>query len=97
MDVTIYDIGAAAVTNTTSPEGGEIFLTSQYAIPIFLAKTWRHLVVLGGMRGAISGALVASLPESNLKDTITTITFGVVLSSLIIQYIVIPCWTYKIC
>jgi CPA1 family monovalent cation:H+ antiporter len=52
-----------------------------------LAKTWRHLVVVGGIRGAISGALVASLPESNLKDTIATITFGIVLSSLIIQYI----------
>jgi NhaP-type Na+/H+ or K+/H+ antiporter len=96
VDVTIYDIGAA-VTNTTSAGGGEIFLTSQYAILIFLAKTCRHLVVLGGMRGAISGALVASLPESNLKDTISTITFDVVLSSLIIQYIVIPCWTYKVC
>ena len=96
MDVTIYDIGAA-VTNTTSPGDGEIFLTSQYAIPIFLAKTWRHLVVLGAMCRAISGALVASLPESNLKDTIATITFGVVLSSLIIQYIVTPCWTYKVC
>jgi NhaP-type Na+/H+ or K+/H+ antiporter len=96
VDATIYDIGAA-VTNTTSPGGGEIFLTSQYAIAIFLAKTWRQLVVLGGIRGAISGALVASLPESNLKDTIATITFGVVLSSLIIQYIIIPCWTCKVC
>jgi NhaP-type Na+/H+ or K+/H+ antiporter len=60
-----------------------------------LAKAWRHIVVLGGVCGAISGALVASLPESNLKDTIATnlkdtiatITFGIVLSSLIIQYI----------
>ncbi|MGA9170581.1 MAG: hypothetical protein WBZ20_10615 [Nitrososphaeraceae archaeon] len=77
MDVTIYDTGAA-VTNTTSTGGGEIFLTSQYAILIFLTKTWRHIVALGGMRGAISGALVVSLPESNLKDTIATITIGVV-------------------
>ena len=58
MDVTIYDIGAA-VTNTTSAGGGEIFLTSQYAIPIFLAKAWRHIVVLGGVCVAISAALVA--------------------------------------
>ena len=43
--------------------------------------------MLGGMRGAISVALVASLPESNFKDTISTITFGVVLLSLIVQYI----------
>ena len=56
-------------------------------MPIFLAKAWRHIIVLGGVCGAISGAFVASLPESNLKDTIATITFGIVLSSLIIQYI----------
>ena len=52
-----------------------------------MAKAWRHIVVLGGVCVAISAALVASLPESNLKDTIATITFGIVLSSLIIQYI----------
>ena len=51
-----------------------------------IPMVWRHIVVLGGMRGAISVALVASPPESNFKDTIATITFGVVLSSLIIQY-----------
>ena len=48
---------------------------------------WKHVVVLGGMRGAVSVALVASLPESEFKSTLETITFGVVLSSLIIQYI----------
>jgi monovalent cation:H+ antiporter, CPA1 family len=52
-----------------------------------IPRVWRHIVVLGGMRGALSVALVASLPESSFKNTIATITFGVVLSSLIIQYI----------
>jgi monovalent cation:H+ antiporter, CPA1 family len=52
-----------------------------------IPRTWRHVVVLGGMRGALSVALVASLPESTFKNTIATITFGVVLTSLIIQYI----------
>jgi monovalent cation:H+ antiporter, CPA1 family len=52
-----------------------------------IPRVWRHIVVLGGMRGAISVALVASLPKSSFKNTIATITFGVVLSSLIIQYI----------
>lgn len=52
-----------------------------------IPRIWRHIVVLGGMRGAISVALVASLPESTFKGTIATITFGVVLASLIIQYI----------
>ena len=57
---------------------------------------WRHIVVLGGMRGAISVALVASLPEGNFKHTIATITFGVVLSSLIIQYIVLTRYVKRV-
>jgi CPA1 family monovalent cation:H+ antiporter len=57
---------------------------------------WRHIVVLGGMRGAISVALVASLPEGNFKNTISTITFGVVLSSLIIQYIGLTRYVKKV-
>lgn len=49
--------------------------------------TWRHVIMLGGMRGAISVALVASLPPSNFKSILQTLTFGVVLLSLVIQYI----------
>jgi CPA1 family monovalent cation:H+ antiporter len=45
--------------------------------------------MLGSMRGAISVALAASLPESDFRNTILSITFGVVLCSLIIQYIVL--------
>jgi len=50
---------------------------------------WRHVVMLGGMRGAISVALVASIPSTagEFKTTLETITFGVVLLSLVIQYI----------
>lgn len=47
---------------------------------------WRHVVMVGGMRGALSVALVATLPESEFKDVLKAITFGVVLSSLIVQY-----------
>jgi monovalent cation:H+ antiporter, CPA1 family len=47
---------------------------------------WRNVVWIGGMRGALSVALVATLPESEFKETLQTITFGVVLASLIIQY-----------
>ncbi|HYL65664.1 MAG TPA: sodium:proton antiporter [Nitrosopumilaceae archaeon] len=47
---------------------------------------WRNVVWIGGMRGALSVALVATLPESEFKQTLQTITFGVVLASLIIQY-----------
>jgi len=61
-----------------------------------IPMVWRHIVVLGGMRGAISVALVASLPEGNFKHTIATITFGVVLSSLIIQYIVLTRYVKRV-
>ena len=47
---------------------------------------WRHVVTIGGMRGALSVALVATLPESEFKEILKTLTFGVVLSSLIIQF-----------
>jgi CPA1 family monovalent cation:H+ antiporter len=47
---------------------------------------WRHVIMIGGMRGALSVALVATLPESEIKEILKTITFGVVLSSLILQY-----------
>jgi CPA1 family monovalent cation:H+ antiporter len=42
--------------------------------------------MIGGMRGALSVALVGILPESEFKEILKTITFGVVLASLIIQY-----------
>ena len=61
-----------------------------------IPMVWRHIVVLGGMRGAISVALVASLPESNFKGTISTITFGVVLLSLIVQYIGLTKYVNKV-
>ncbi len=61
-----------------------------------IPRIWRHIVVLGGMRGALSVALVASLPESSFKNTIATITFGVVLSSLIIQYIGLTQYVKKV-
>ncbi len=49
-------------------------------------NAWRHVIMIGGMRGALSVALVATLPENNFKDILEPITFGVVLSSLIVQY-----------
>ena len=49
-------------------------------------SSWRNVVMIGGMRGALSVALVATLPESDFKEILKTITFGVVLASLIVQY-----------
>jgi len=59
------------------------------------ASTWRHVIMIGGMRGALSVALVATLPESEFKEILKTITFGVVLSSLIIQYPVLSRYIKK--
>ena len=58
--------------------------------------TWRHIVLIGGMRGAISVALVASLPPSEFKNILQTLTFGVVLLSLIIQYVVLSKYVKKV-
>lgn len=67
---------------STYPILGAINKFTKEKIPM----VWRHIIMLGGMRGALSVALVASLPPSSFKSTIATITFGVVLTSLIIQY-----------
>jgi CPA1 family monovalent cation:H+ antiporter len=40
-------------------------------------------------------ALAASLPEGDLKNTIGTITFGVVLSSLIIQFVLLSAYVKR--
>ena len=56
---------------------------------------WRHVVMIGGMRGALSVALVATLPENTFKDILEPITFGVVLSSLLVQYPVLSRYIRK--
>jgi monovalent cation:H+ antiporter, CPA1 family len=61
-----------------------------------IPNVWKHIVLLGGMRGAISVALVASLPPSDLKNILQTITFGVVLLSLIIQYVVLSRYVRRV-
>lgn len=59
-------------------------------------NAWRHVVMIGGMRGALSVALVATLPESSFKYILEPITFGVVLSSLIVQYPVLSRYIKKV-
>jgi monovalent cation:H+ antiporter, CPA1 family len=61
-----------------------------------IPMVWRHIIMLGGMRGALSVALVASLPPSSFKNTIATITFGVVLASLLIQYFALTRYVRKV-
>ena len=82
--------GARAVT--TYPLLGATTRFAKEKIP----NSWKHIVLVGGMRGAISVALVASLPPSDLKNILQTITFGVVLLSLVIQYIVLSKYVKKV-
>ncbi len=57
---------------------------------------WQNVIMIGGMRGALSVALVTSLPQSELKNRLEIITFGVILFSLIIQYIGLSKYLKKI-
>ena len=50
-----------------------------------LPSSWNKVLAFGGLRGAVSVALVLSLPESNYKAVITAMVFGVALVSLIVQ------------
>ncbi|MGN6624335.1 MAG: cation:proton antiporter domain-containing protein, partial [Candidatus Nitrosocosmicus sp.] len=57
---------------------------------------WQNVIMIGGMRGALSVALVSSLPQSDLKNELEILTFGVVLLSLIIQYFVLSKYLKKV-
>jgi CPA1 family monovalent cation:H+ antiporter len=61
-----------------------------------IPNTWKNVILVGGMRGAISVALVASIPPSEFKSLLQTITFGVVLLSLIVQYIVLSRYVKRV-
>ncbi len=47
---------------------------------------WQHILVWGGLRGALSMALVLGIkPEFQYRDSLVAATFGVVLFSLLVQ------------
>ena len=51
-----------------------------------LEEGWSRILVLGGLRGAISMVLALSLsPSFPARDQIVTITFGVVIVSILLQ------------
>lgn len=76
----------------TYPILGIINRFTREKIPIF----WQNIVMLGGMRGALSVALVTSLPQSDLKNTLEIMTFGVVLLSLIVQYLALSKYVKRV-
>ncbi len=49
-------------------------------------SAWQHLLVWGGLRGAVAVALVLSLPASVPQaDTIRALVYGVVLTTIVVQ------------
>jgi monovalent cation:H+ antiporter, CPA1 family len=50
-----------------------------------IPNSWKKIVAFAGLRGAVSIALVLSLPQSSSGGIITAMIFGVALVSLIIQ------------
>jgi CPA1 family monovalent cation:H+ antiporter len=60
-----------------------------------VSASWKRIVAFAGLRGAVSIALVLSVPESNYKDTIQAIVFGVALLSLIVQAEILQVYVRK--
>ena len=63
---------------------------SIYSFSLFgrnLSWKWRHILVWGGLRGAISLALVLSVPDSEgfFANQLKSMAFGVVLFTLLVQ------------
>ena len=50
-----------------------------------IPKNWSHVMFWGGLRGGIAVALALSLPDIEYKTAILSITYGVVLFSIIVQ------------
>ena len=51
-----------------------------------IPRSWQHVLVWGGLRGALSMALVLGLsPTFPARDTLVAATFGAVLFSLLVQ------------
>ena len=59
--------------------------------------SWQHVLVWGGLRGTIALALVLSVPAAaSGRSELVTVTFGVVLLSLLVQGLTIPWLTRRL-
>lgn len=94
-DIPLIILAFAAVLAARAVSTYSIISFTNRITKIKIPSAWKHVAVLGGMRGAVSVSLVASLPASDFKLTLETVTFGVVLSSLIIQYLALTRYARK--
>ena len=59
--------------------------------------SWQHILVWGGLRGTIALALVLSVPAAMAgRQDLVTVTFGVVLLSLLLQGLTLPWLTRRL-
>lgn len=64
-----------------------VFGRTRESLPV----AWRTIIVWGGLRGALSMVLALALPETvPNRELLTTMTFGVVLLSILLQGISMP-------
>jgi len=90
--IIIFGIVLGSRAISTYPILGLISKITKEKIPL----KWQNVVVLGGMKGALSVALVSTLPDSDFKHILQTITFGVVLLSLLLQYPILVTYIKRI-
>src|SRR5207237_10037250 len=59
-----------------------------------IPRSWKNVALLGGMKGALSIALAASLPSSTpARDLITSTVLGVAFLSIILQGLLLSRYT----
>jgi monovalent cation:H+ antiporter, CPA1 family len=84
----LISVGVAAVLLTRACLiyfSGPLLNSKKLSIPL----NWRHIVFIGGMRGALSMALVLSLPRSIPdREALVVLTFGAVLFTLLVPGLV---------
>ena len=53
-------------------------------------RGWKHIVWWAGLKGSIPIALVLGLPDTNLREFLLPVAFGIVLISLLLQGLTMP-------